>query len=112
MTFKKRFDEMDDWEQHFLVALPGSDQMRQIMDADGEDHTYEVFVTINGVEVDFQNWINTMRMNLDYLASDKASEMITAKFNELHNALDEVGDAIEQAERKVRTELNVPVSDW
>lgn|GEM_PF-4661885 len=67
---------------------------------------YDIIFTVNGVELNFQNFINRLCDSYDTQVEDAAKRLITNKFATLNNRLDELSNNLNNNINEINLDID------
>jgi hypothetical protein len=121
---KKSFDKMTHVEQFVMTTAifegkKGTQLIEKIQDAGEHDGMYDVVLTVNGIEVDFEKFVKSLEVNYGREVLEKATEMavgLAVSKQDFMDALRRGLHNIEFAKTQLETSIEVlesgQKSDW
>lgn len=88
-------DYRSNWKVHFLMSAmskhtPDPNKWKEVFGVIPENAIVDVKVLVNGVEMDFADWIGLIESSYEENVKQKAKELLEEKFENLNNTLDKL----------------------
>ena len=106
------FDKNRDSLINFMIITGCHKTLKETCEAKREDGKFDIVMTVNGVEMDLQHFMDRWQGNVDRLVEEKAKEIIREKFPDLDDSVYELQELVSSFETKVGNLIKKKIETW
>ena len=106
------FMKDDDCLINYMIITGCHKTLEEMVEKKREDGKYDIVLTVNGVEMDLQEFMDRWQDNVDRLVEDKAEEIIREKFVDMGDVTDELSATIRSFEITIGKTIKKQIEKW
>ena len=97
---------------NFMIVTGCHKTLKETLEARREDGKYDVVMTVNGIEMDLQEFMDRWQENVDRLVEKKAKEFLREKFGDMDDVAQELTETIDSFETSIGEVIKKKIEEW
>ena len=106
------FDKNRDSLINYMIITGCHKTIKEVCKAKREDGKTEVLMTVNGVEMDVQQFMDRWQDNVDRLVEEKAKELLREKFGDMDDVAEQLAMTISDFEKSIGEVIKKQLKTW